>query len=68
MKDVNDEELSELNTEDFRYLRRMNLGIKSAFLNGCSKFHTSKLKPGFFSAFPPVKTRYKNIILNNVIL
>ena len=37
MRDVNDEELAELTTEDFSYLQQMNPGIRSAFLNGSSK-------------------------------
>ena len=37
LREVNDEELAELTTEDFSYLQQMNPGIRSAFLNGSSK-------------------------------
>ena len=37
LRDVDDEELGELTTEDFSYLRQMNPGIRSAFLNGSWK-------------------------------
>jgi len=37
MRDVDNEELAELTTEDFSYLERMNPGIRSAFLNGSSR-------------------------------
>ena len=37
MRDVNDEELADLTTEDFSYLQQMNPGIASEFLNGSSK-------------------------------
>jgi hypothetical protein len=36
MRDVNDEELAELTTEDFSYLQQMNPGIRYVFLNGSS--------------------------------
>ena len=34
LREVKDEELAELTTEDFSYLQQMNPGIRSAFLNG----------------------------------
>jgi hypothetical protein len=37
LREVNDEELAELTTEDFSYLQQMNPGIRSEFLNGSSK-------------------------------
>ena len=37
LREVNDEELAELTTEDFSYLQQMNPGIRSAFLNGSSR-------------------------------
>ncbi len=43
-RDVDNEEIAELKAEDFRHLHYMNLGIRSALLDGYSKFLITNLK------------------------